>query len=906
MQEGPGRPDSTATMSAERWKRVKQITSGALERPDADRPSWLAGACAGDEALRREVESLLMAHVRAGEFLETPGLADVGAAEAVVTAARPGSMPMAGRDIGPYRIISELGQGGMGVVYLAERADAVFEKKAAIKVVRGGVASASLMERFRDERRILATLDHPNIARLLDGGATEDGLPYFVMEYVDGIALDAYCETTPLPLRQRLALFHQVCEAVQYAHQRLVIHRDLKARNILVTADGTPKLLDFGIAKLLDPGLAPEEQTRTGFRAFTLEGASPEQVRGEPMTVTSDVYSLGVLLYRLLTGQGPYGAAPRTDAELMRAICEEVPARPSAVAPIDQRRELNGDLDWIVLKALRKEPDRRYASVEQFAEDIGRHLGGRPVLAAPDSWRYRARKFVVRHRIPVAALALLILSLVAGLTTTLWQARRAEEQRARAERRFDDVRKLANAVVGEMHDAIKDLPGATPARKLLVTRALEYLDGMAGEAGDDESLQRELAGAYAKVGDAQGNPYVANLGDPAAALRSYQKAFEIHAALSAAHPAEEKLRRDLAAGHDRIADMLWAKGEYPEALDRYRMAMGIFEALASVDGTRLEDRFNMFRVLFKIGQVQIRAGDLPAALQTYRQSLALMSGLLSAAPESVAYRRGFAVTALKIGDVTQIMHDYHTALASHREAERMIRELSRENPASADLRRLHGAVLSRVASGHLHLHRPAEAVALDREALDIQQALAAADPENLQMQFDMADTYGTLGEALSAQGEESAAANAVRRGISIRERAHSRNPGYAAEGQNFAKLYMTLGAVLSKTDAAAGAFEAYRKAASLLEVEPVRSQDPSLLAESYSGLGDAQAKLAGAAPPAARAAQWQAARHWYEESLAIWVTLRDQGKLAADQVDRPKQVEQRIAHCVAALGAARR
>lgn len=896
---------TSPTLSAERWRRVKQITSDALERPESERPSWLAGVCAGDEALRREVESLLRAHARAGQFLETPGVAEAGAAEVVVTAALQGSMPIAaGRSIGPYRIIRELGQGGMGVVYLAERADAVFEKKAAIKVVRGGFASAALMERFRDERRILATLDHPNIARLLDGGATDDGLPYFVLEYVDGIPLDAYC--APLSLAQRLALFRQVCETVQYAHQRLVIHRDLKARNILVTADGTPKLLDFGIAKLLEPGLAPEEQTRTGFRALTLDGASPEQVRGEPMTVTSDVYSLGALLYRLLTGQSPYGAAQRNDVELKRAICDEVPARPSAVAPIRQRRELSGDLDCIVLKALRKEPDRRYASVEQLAEDIGRHLSGRPVMAAPDSWRYRARKFAVRHRTAVAAGVLLTCSLVAGLTTTLWQARQAEEQRTRAERRFNDVRKLANAVVGELHDAIKDLPGATPARRLLVTRAAEYLDGLAGEASGDESLQRELAGAYAKIGDAQGNPYVANLGEPGAALRSYRKAFEIHAALAAVHPADEELRRDLGAGHERIADMLWAKGVYPEALDRYRMAMGIYEALASVDGTRLEDRFKMGRVLGKIGQAQIRAGSLPAALQTYRQSLALMSGLLAAAPQSIAYRRGFAVAALKIGDVAQIMHDYHTAFASHREAERMIGELSRENPASADLRRTHGLVLSRMASGHVRLHRPAEAVALDREALAIQQALAAADPENVQTQFDMADTYCILGEALSAQGEESAAANAVRRGISIRERAHARNPGYAAEGQNFARLYLTLGAVLSKTDAAAGAIEVYRKAASLLEVEPVRSQDPSLLAESYAGLGDAQAKLAGAAPPVARAAQWQAARHWYEESLAIWVMLRDQGKLAADQVDRPKQIEQRVAHCAAALAAVRR
>ncbi|HEV7502973.1 MAG TPA: serine/threonine-protein kinase, partial [Vicinamibacteria bacterium] len=355
------------------------------------------------------MESLLAAHERAGEFLETPGVASFGAAEAVFGAPLPVSRPFAS-GIGRYRILRELGQGGMGVVYLAERADATFEKKAAIKVVHGGLASGVLKERFRHERRILATLDHPNIARLLDGGTTRDGLPYFVMEYVDGVPVDAYCETPPLPVRTRLALFLQICAAVQYAHQHLVIHRDLKASNVLVTAGGTPKLLDFGIAKLVEPGALPQDETRTGLRALSLQAASPEQVRGEPMAVTSDVYSLGVLLYRLLAGRSPYGPDRGSDPELLRAIFDDVPVRPSLVAPPERRRELRGDLDWIVLKALRKEPARRYGSVEQLSDDISRHLTGRPVLAGPDSWQYRARKFVARNRTLIAAGVLLALS----------------------------------------------------------------------------------------------------------------------------------------------------------------------------------------------------------------------------------------------------------------------------------------------------------------------------------------------------------------------------------------------------------------------------------------------------------------------------------------------------------------
>ena len=386
-------------MSAERWERVKRITFEASERPDPDRLPWLTQACAGDEALRREVESLLAAHAGAGGFLETPAIVAGGAAEAVASATQQGASPaVSGRAVGPYRILGELGQGGMAVVYLAERADAAFRKEVAIKIARGGPASAALVARFFEERRILATLEHPNIARLLDGGATEDGLPYVVMELVEGVPLDAHCEARALPLAARLVLFRQVCAAVQYAHQHLVIHRDLKARNILVTADGAPKLLDFGIAKLLDPELAPGEETRTGYRAFTLEAASPEQVRGEPMAVTSDVYSLGVLLYRLLTGQSPYGPKRRSDTELTRAICEELPLRPSVAVPPERRGQLPRDLDAIVLKALRKEPERRYSSVQDFSEDVRRHLEGLPVSARKDTVGYRAGRFLTGTR----------------------------------------------------------------------------------------------------------------------------------------------------------------------------------------------------------------------------------------------------------------------------------------------------------------------------------------------------------------------------------------------------------------------------------------------------------------------------------------------------------------------------
>jgi serine/threonine protein kinase len=403
----------------------------------------------------------------------------------------------------------------MGTVYLAERADAQYEKQVAIKLVRPGCYSESIIDRFRHERQILAGLDHPNIAKLLDGGTSEDGLPYFVMDFIEGLPIDEYCDQRQLSITERLGLFRTVCLAVQYAHRNLIVHRDLKPSNILVTADGVPRLLDFGIARIINPVPSSDAaETTATLRLMTLEYASPEQVRGEPITTASDIYSLGVLLYRLLTGHSPYRSKSRLASDRVQAICEEEPENPStAIArrvidedgndsitpesvsrhrssqPDKLRRRLAGDPDNIVLMALRKEPERRYASVEQFSEDIRRHLEGLPVIARKDTLGYRAGKFIQRHKAGVAAAALILIILLAGIEATGRQARLAE-------RRFDDVRKLANSLLFEVHSAIENLPGATSARELLTKRALEYLDKLAAEAGDDPQLQRELAAAY--------------------------------------------------------------------------------------------------------------------------------------------------------------------------------------------------------------------------------------------------------------------------------------------------------------------------------------------------------------------------------------------------------------------------
>ena len=367
--------------AGERWARVKELFEAAVDLDPNQRTALLEKECGGDEALRAEIESLLKSDEQTGDFIEQPAFAiprDLFPDNA--------EEPFVGRQFGAYQVIREIGRGGLGAVYLAARADDEYRKQVAIKVIRRGLDTDDIIRRFRNERQILAQLDHPNIARLIDGGTTDDGLPYFVMEYVNGEPINAYCDANALPTTERLKLFRKVCAAVTYAHQNLVIHRDLKPSNILVTQEGEPKLLDFGIAKLLSAGDELFTQTIPALRVMTPEYASPEQVKGDKIMTTSDVYSLGVLLYELLTGQRPYRLKTRTPEEIARAITEQEPERPSTA--VAQRRQnspqseirnpklFRGDLDNIVLMAMRKEPARRYTSVGQFSEDIRRHLDG--------------------------------------------------------------------------------------------------------------------------------------------------------------------------------------------------------------------------------------------------------------------------------------------------------------------------------------------------------------------------------------------------------------------------------------------------------------------------------------------------------------------------------------------------
>jgi TolB-like protein/Tfp pilus assembly protein PilF/tRNA A-37 threonylcarbamoyl transferase component Bud32 len=409
-------------MTRDDWRRIKDIAGGALDEPVASRAAYVAARCGVDQSLRREVESLIASTTRAEQLFESPAIL-MAAAEAAIDSLSRFDGPRPGERVGAYQIVRDLGGGGMGAAYLAVRADAEYEKRVAVKLIRRGMDSDAVLRRFRHERQILADLEHPYIARLLDGGTTANGLPYFVMEYVDGAPIDVHCDTNQLSIRDRLVLFRKVCDAVEHAHRHHVVHRDLKPSNILVTPDGVPKLLDFGIAKLLTPGAGSGRTELTLLsHAMTPPYASPEQVRGESVTPASDVYALGVLLYELLAGQRPYRLDRLTLREIDEVICRQEPPPPSSVARTGDAARLTGDLDNIVLMALRKEPGRRYPSAEALSGDLQCYLDGQPVRARAAEPGYRAMTLLRRHRVRAIEAAAVVAAIAAGALIAPWSS----------------------------------------------------------------------------------------------------------------------------------------------------------------------------------------------------------------------------------------------------------------------------------------------------------------------------------------------------------------------------------------------------------------------------------------------------------------------------------------------------
>lgn len=690
------------------WSRAQALFAAALQVPAAHRAAFLQLECPDDELLRAEVESLL-ANDGCDQAL---ALTFEAAAAAILDDS------IAGRRVGPYRIVSELGRGGMGAVYLAVRDDDVYRKQVAVKLVRRGMDTAAALERFRYERQILANLDHPFIARLLDGGATAEHAPFLVMEYIDGKPIDVYCRDAALSVEERCRLMLRVCDGVAYAHQNLVVHRDLKPSNILVTAEGTAKLLDFGVAKILDSGPDPVV-TGLAQRALTPEYASPEHFLGRPATTATDVYSLGAVFYELLTGARAHALhADRAD-EWQRVICEQDVPRPRAVQP-----GLAADLENILLMALRKEPERRYFSVEQFASDIRRFLDKRPVMAREDSFAYRTGRYLARNRTPVAAAAVVAASLVAAAVISVGQARKADAERHRAEehsrraeqsnteaegqrklaqiearnareeeqrsnQRLNQMVALANQSLFDVHAAIERLPGATPVRKELVGNTLSFLEHLARDAGSDDRLTMALAAAYLRVGDVQGFPNRGSYGDTAGALKTYARAqalLDPFMARAPRSPEAVNLWVDLQYSRatvlidigqsERAARLLTAALPFADGTRRATLHQGLTNALQYTKpdqalasglkaieelGTRLERepanhtaQFGMSTVHSMVAMILKRRDQYGGAISHLHESARIRQELVGREPENPGYRRGLMLT---YGQIAAMLED---------------------------------------------------------------------------------------------------------------------------------------------------------------------------------------------------------------------------------------------------------
>ena len=717
--------------TTESFLRIEAVFHEALAAREEVREELIRSQCGGDAALIEEVRSLLEA-CQAEERVTALRLQEPQNGE--------GNHP-AHQRVGPYEIDRLLGRGGMGAVYLAHRADGQFEQKVAIKLIDLPLATALFRERFRQERQILAELQHPFIARLLGGGVTAGGDPYLVMEYVDGVPIHRFCEERRLSTPERLALFMRVCEAVQFAHQNFIVHRDLKPDNILVAEDGSPRLLDFGTAKLLSPSLVRPggELTREGCQSFTPQYASPEQVLGNPITTASDTYSLGVLLYLLLTGTQPYELKEMTTAEMLRVICEEAPRRPSQAAGSNKR--LDADLEAILLKALRKEPRERYLTAEQMASDVRAYLEGQPVGARQGTLRYRASKFIRRNRLALAGTAALAVTLIAGVAGVLWQAKVANEERRKAEARSADLRQLSNSLLSELDEAIKQLPGSTGAQKLLVTRVLEHLDRMAKDAQGDRQTKLDLIDAYTRLGNIQGNAYDQNLGDPTGAFVSLGKALDLARPLAASGSMDREATRALALAEQSRSEILWQTGKTPEAVSVMRDAVKSYDVLAAdphATAALLAEVAGAHGTLAdELGQPGTQSlGDGPGAIVEYGKDLSLTIRGLSIDPSLMRAKRAFIIAPLKIANV-EMETDPAQALKDFRIALQRVDALPQAEQVNLATTRLRTILVRKEANALVQLGEYSEANALFAEIYPSFQRFVAADPQDLRALEDL-------------------------------------------------------------------------------------------------------------------------------------------------------------------------
>lgn len=853
------------------WQLIQQIFLELVDRKPAEQAVMLRELCGDDAELRAEVESLLAADEDSGISIE---LAVQDEAASLLDAP-----VLIGQRLGIYRVTSELGRGGMGAVYLALRDDEEFQQRVALKIVKRGMDTADVLARFRYERQILANLDHPYIARLFDGGSTDDGVPYFVMEYVEGKPVSHFCRENKLTYHERCELFLRILDAVAYAHRSLVIHRDLKPANILITAEGVPKLLDFGVASILRPHLDGDPTQTSAFRPFSPGYASPEQVRGLPLTTATDIYSLGAILYELLAGTRAHLIESHTPAEIIRVVCDTETGRPSKEAP-----DLPAELDDIVLMAMRKEPERRYGSAVEFADDLRRFLDGRPVIARQDSVPYRVRKFIVRNSLETTLVTLMALSLVAGLFISVAQMRRAqraqraaesermisqretaaaettrvnesrqksvaesqraiasqqrelaEQQKTLAEQRSKDIVELAGRALFDVHDAIVTLPGSVDARRTLVKTTLEYLQNLQKQQGMNDEMRQALAAGYFKVATIQGNPLGPSLQDFAAAEASLLEGQKILMPAYNRHPEVPDLMLRLIEIRSSLARLMYRSGREHEAIQYYLDLLPVAHRLASLKKCPLVCK-TQEPVLENDLANHMMTVDTNQALGHAERGIVLDRALLKEYPGDITIEQGLgSITAAAAGALRNL-GELEKASEYYRESIASRERLLEAHPTNTLIRRN-----LMIAYGNYevllgipwspNLNRPAEARVYGRKCIALARAEVKDDPNDVTAKRDLGMSLSRFGTLPPEPNEVAESLAMLREAQGLIEPIAKANPSSSEAAGQVALILEYEGHRLEDLDRVPEALNSYRE--SIATVHPFLDQPTSTIMSQY-------------------------------------------------------------------------
>jgi len=781
-------------MTAPDWSTIDELFERGAEMPTAEREAWLAEACAGRPDLLAEVRSLFRAHDAAPDALEPSTFRFVPPPD--------GNDVSVGSTIGAYTLTRHIGRGGMGDVYLANRTDQAFAHDVAIKITPTSVRG-DLARRFAAERQILATLRHPNIVTLIDGGMAPGGHAFLVMEYVDGQPLTTWLAERKASLEERLRMFRTVCSAVQFAHRHAVVHRDLKPENILVTADGVVKVLDFGIAKLLDGSV---DGTRTGLLTgpLTPNYASPEQLRGLPVTTASDVYSLGVLLFEIIAGVRPYETSGRALDVLLKDVLEAPARRASACAAVTlpySAAQLRGDLDAIVARAMHVDSAERYASAEELSDDIARHLGGKPVVAREPSPGYLLRKLAARHRAVAAVSLFALVAIVGALGAAVYQKRQADA-------RFDDIRQITNALIFDVHDALIEVPGAIEARKLIVQRALVFLDRVAATSGD-ERLRFDLARAYNRVGRAQGDPQVPNLGDRSGALASFARALELLGPLQRSSTYWREASLETIGTHRLTSAVLTRIGRKDEGLARARDALAAAEALHQ----RSQGDDQASRMLASAAfSVALALQPAPEARPYWDRALEVFGAQLQARPDDPDRNRNVALVHKYVGALLQTAGDEQAALERYQAAltldEKRQKLLLDDRSVRFDL----AIDYANVGSSLARLGRRSEAIPFYDRSITLREGMFAAEPKDVRARVALATAHQKTAQLKLVTGDREQALQHIERVEALLE-------GHIEQSTDVAPRVVLAKALWTRGDLSTGhlACAAYKAAVSLVQ-----------------------------------------------------------------------------------------